>query len=461
MKLSTHDQDRIDRAIEGLLSAEELAAFHADVARDPALRAAYVERAWLHGTLLAERERLPEILSAAPAPASASVARGPWFIGLGLAAAAAIALAFLGGQRIAPAAVPAPVATLVQADNTKWAGSTLPTLPQSALGPGMFALVEGIASVRFASGAVVTLEAPTKLEIISALRCRLIEGSITAEVPASAHGFAVETPDLHVVDLGTRFGVTAGSAGNSHVFVFDGEVEVDDPRRPGVLRLTAGKHYHVGGVSGVAAVEPNRAAPPPVIDGWTSITTAMGRGRDAYVRRGYPELTGGHPLLMVKHTDLASGRSNERRAILTFDLEEIDAARLSEVQLVLDPEPSGFGFVTMVPDSRFSVYGLKPGVADSWVEQTVSWENLPGCDDAGVVPDQVEKVAEFWLPRGGSGEPMAIRGDALAAFVRASRGGLVTFLIVRETGETDTTGLVHAFASKEHPTARPPTLRVR
>ncbi len=456
MKPSAENRDRIQRAIEGLLSPAELAAFHAEVARDPAMRAAYVDRACLHGALCADREHLPELLEKSDVGRPAS--RWPWFAGVGLAAAAALAFAFVSPRRVAPA--PA-LATLVQADNTKWAGSTLPTLPQSRLGPGMFSLVEGIATVRFSSGAVVTLEAPTKLEIISALRCRLIEGSITAEVPASAHGFAVETPDLRVVDLGTRFGVTAGSAGNSHVFVFDGEVEVEDPRRPGVLRLTAGKHYHVGDVSGGAAVEPNRAAPPQVIDGWTSIPTSVGRGRDAYVRRGYPESTGGHPLLMVKHTDLERGRPNERRAILTFDLEEIDAARLAEAQLVLDPEPSGFGFVTMVPDSRFSVYGVKPGVADGWTENALTWENLPGCDDAGVISGQVEKLAEFWLPRGGSGEPFAIRGDALAAFLRASRGGLVTFLLVRETGETDSTGLVHAFASKEHPTARPPTLRVR
>lgn len=269
------------------------------------------------------------------------------------------------------------VATLEQADNTKWAGSTLPILPQSRLGSGMLSLVEGIATVRFASGATVTLEAPTKLEIIRPLRCRLIEGSITAEVPAPARGFAVETPDLHVVDLGTRFGVTTGSAGNSPVFVFEREVE--DPRRAEVIRLTAGKRYHVGGVLGPATVEPNRASVPQVIDGWTSIPTSVGRGRDAYVRRGYPELTGGHPLLMVKHTDLERGRPNERRAILTSDLEEFDPERITEAQLVLDPEPSGFGFVTLVPDSRFSVYGVKAGLADAWVENALTWENLPGC----------------------------------------------------------------------------------
>jgi hypothetical protein len=45
--------------------------------------------------------------------------------------------------------------------------------------------------------------------------------------------------------------------------------------------------------------------------------------------------------------------------------------------------------------------------------------------------------------------------------VRDDRDGMVTFLIVRETSETHASGLVHAFASKEHPTGRPPTLRTR
>jgi ferric-dicitrate binding protein FerR (iron transport regulator) len=459
--MNAADHDRIDRALEGLLSPEELAAFHAAIVRDPALRAAYVDRAWLHGALLAERDRLPELL-AAPAPA-APAPRWPWFAGFGLAAAAAVVLAFLGGRRVAPAApAAASVAVLVQADNTTWAGSTLPTIPQSALGPGMFSLVEGIATVRFASGAVVTLEAPTKLELLTAMHCRLIEGSITADVPESAHGFTVDAPDLRVVDLGTRFGVTASSTGNSHVFVFEGEVELDDRSRSVVRRLTAGKAYLAGAGPSTASTEPNRTPPLQVIDGWTSIETSFGRGRDSYVRRGTAEPAGAQPLLLVKHTELEASRTNERRAILTFDLEELAAtAAIAEVQLVLDPEPSGLGFSTMVPDSRFSVYGVAAGLGEQWSEATLNWESLPACDDTGVRAGQAEKLAEFALPRGGSGEPLAIRGEALAPFVRARRGGLATFVIVRETGETDPTGLVHAFASKEHPTARPPTLRVR
>ena len=153
--------------------------------------------------------------------------------------------------------------------------------------------------------------------------------------------------------------------------------------------------------------------------------------------------------------------SHERRAIVTFDLEDLAATAITEAELVLDPEPSGLGFSVMVHEARFAVYGVNSAAADQWSENELTWENLPACNDAGVVPGQVEKLAEFALPRGGSGAPLTIRGDALAPFVRGRRGGLATFLIVRETGETDPTGLVHAFASKEHPTARPPTLRVR
>ena len=457
MKIATESSDRIERALDGLLPADELAALHAEVVRDPALRAAYAERAWLHGALHAERERLQVLLP--PEKASPRAAHWVWFFGFTAVAAAAVVVAGLFFWRH-PAPSPT-VATLVQADNTKWSGSTLLTLSQSRLGPGMLALAEGIATVRFESGAVITLEAPTKFEIVDPLRCRLLEGSLTAEVPPAAHGFTVETPDLRVVDLGTRFGVTASSTGNSHVFVFEGAVRLDDAGPATGRRLTAGSSYHVASGITTRSGEPSRAEPVQMIDSWTSIPTSFGRGRDGFARRGYVAAGGKQPLLFVKHTELEPSRRNERRAILTFDLGELGAAPITEAQLVLDPEPSGYGFAAMVPDSRFAIYGVQPGLADGWSEHELTWENFPACDDAGIVAGAAEKIAEFWLPRGASGEPFAIRGDALAAFVGASRGGLVTFLIVRETGETNHTGLVHAFASKEHPTARPPTLRVR
>jgi hypothetical protein len=197
-------------------------------------------------------------------------------------------------------------------------------------------------------------------------------------------------------------------------------------------------------------------------DGWTAVSTAFGRGKDAYSRRGDAHgPTGAHPLIMVKHSEIEAGRTNERRAFLTFDVSQIGIAGISEAQLTLDPEPSGLGFSALVPDSRFAVYGIVDESLDGWEETGVEWDSSPACTDAGPVPAQTRKLAEFWIPRGGSGGALTVRDGTIAEFVRQDTNGLVSFLIVRETGESDPSGLVHAFASKEHPTARPPTLRLK
>src|SRR5688500_13268149 len=80
------EEDRIERALEGLLPPEDLDALKADVIRDPELRAAYTDRVWLHSTLRAERESLLELFSEQPAPGK--IIRR-WPVALWAAAAAA------------------------------------------------------------------------------------------------------------------------------------------------------------------------------------------------------------------------------------------------------------------------------------------------------------------------------------------------------------------------------------
>ncbi len=454
------NDDRIERALEGLLSPEELDGLKADVIRDPELRAAYVDRVWLHSTLRAERESLVDLLDEEPQPGKI-VQR--WPLALWAAAAAAcvtlaLSIALFGHGTI----FHRPVATLVQADNCKWAGSDLPTSVNSKLSAGTLALVEGIATLRFKSGATVTLEAPTTLEVRDAMHCRLIEGTVTADVPEPAHGFTIDTADIKVVDLGTRFGVTAGSTGNSQVHVFQGEVEIAGLAGGKMKRLTEGKNLHVGSANTAAGQEPTRGQPVQEAGGWTAIPTSFGHGKDGYARRGDGGAPlGTDPLIIVKHTDIERGRNNERRAVLTFDVAQRARAQIAEAQIVLDPEPSGFGFSALVPDSRFAVYGLTDESLDAWDETATLWASLPGCTDEGPDLQRAQRLAEFWIPRGGSGGPLTVRGDALAEFIRRDTNGLVTFLIVRETGETDPSGLAHGFASREHPTARPPTLRLK
>lgn len=459
----THpNEDRIERAIEGLLSPEELDALKADVIRDPELRAEYVDRVWLHSTLRAGRDSLIELLDEAPVAEEKIVRR--WPVAIWAAAAAACVTLVVSAWTFGKGTIfHRPVATLVQADNCKWAGSDLPTAADSKLGIGKLALVEGIATLKFKSGATVTMEAPTTLEILTAMHCRLIEGTLTAEVPEPAHGFTIDTPDIKVVDLGTKFGVTTASTGNSQVRVFKGEVEIGGLADGKTKRLTEGKGLHVGSGNTSVGQEPTRGEQVQEAGGWTAIPTSFGRGKDAYARRGDNGAPlGTHPLIIVKHSDIVAGRNNERRAVITFDVSQFATADVAEAQIILDPEPSGFGFAALVPDeSRFAIYGLTDENLDAWDEKEVRWSSLPGCTDQGPDLNAARKLAEFWMPRGGSGGPLTVRSEALADFIRADTNGLVSFLIVRETGETDSNGLAHGFASKEHPTARPPTLRLK
>ena len=457
----TANDDRIQRALDGLLSPEDHDALKADVIRDAELRAQYVDQMWLHAALQAERETLVELIDEAPIAEEKIVRRWPVAIWAAAVAAcvtlAVSAVAFGKGTLFAR-----PVATLVQADNCKWAGSELPTAVNSKLGIGRLALVEGIATLKFKSGATVTIEAPTTLEILTAMHCRLVEGTLTAEVPEPAHGFTIDTPDIKVVDLGTKFGVTTAATGNSQVRVFEGEVEIGGLAGGKMKRLTEGKGLHVGSGSTSLGQEPTRGEQVQEAGGWTAIPTSFGRGKDAYARRGdNGQSFGAQPLIIVKHSDIEAGRNNERRAVISFDVSQVATAKIAEVQIVLDPEPSGFGFAALVPDSRFAVYGLTDEALDAWDETEVRWASLPGCTDEGANLNQARKLAEFWIPRGGSGGPLTIRSDALADFIHQDIDGVVSFLIVRETGESDSNGLAHGFASKEHPTARPPTLRLK
>jgi ferric-dicitrate binding protein FerR (iron transport regulator) len=453
------EDERIGRAVEGMLSAEAWAVFQQEVIHNPELRAAYVEALWLHNSLRAARLELAGWESPfAPAERGFRWNRFRHAAVLAAACATVACGVFFFGKRSASTTV----ATLVQAENCKWGGSELPTALHSKLGAGTLWLVEGMATIAFESGAVVTLEAPTKLQIRDAMHCRLLEGAVTAAVPEPAHGFTIEAPDLKVIDLGTRFGLTASAVGNSQVRVFEGEVDVAGLPDGKMKRLTQGKGLHVNSGTTPAGQETVQGQQVQEADGWVSIPTSFGRGKDAYSRRGDAGGSlGRQPLVIVKHTELWDGRKNERRAVLTFDVSQISKADLIEAEFVLTPVHTGFGFSSLVPDSCFAVYGITDESLDAWSELEMRWDSTPGCNEEGPVASQTRRLAEFWIPRGGGMSSITVRGSAFAEFIRADSNGLVSFLIIRETGETDPNGLAHGFASKEHPSARPPTLRLK
>lgn len=444
--------DRIDRALEGLLTEAEWEQFQQDLLGDDALRTAYVEQRWLHSQLRTDHD----ILASLAADETASHGRRAW---PGWTAAAAVALlALLSFLLIPREAQSVTVATLLEANGCRWEGSDLPTREGAKLGTGTLALAEGMATIQFDSGATVTLEAPTILQVDSAMRCRLIEGSVVADVPDSAHGFTIDTEKLEVIDLGTRFGVTSTPVGGSHVFVFEGEVKVREEEAEEAQHVLTGSSLHFGQTPGTPDEEVirNRPQTSPGAD-WKPITTGTGRGKDAYLRRedGSGQ-TGADPLIMVKHTDLAPG--NERRALLGFDLRSLDRSRVTAARLALQIESSGLGFSSLVPDSTFAVYGVLDPAIQDWKESVVLWENSPEFTQELLSEDRFRRLASFEIERGASNTVVEVESEELTAFLTSLKKPYANLMLVRETGEFDKQGLVHAFASKEHPTSPAPTL---
>ena len=100
-----------------------------------------------------------------------------------------------------------------------------PVQVQHAAAGVEYRLDQGVAHLQYPQGVHVIVEAPATFCCLSQDRLRVQEGRVSAEVLAGAEGFQVETPEMNVVDLGTRFGVAVSKDGDSEVHVFEGEVE--------------------------------------------------------------------------------------------------------------------------------------------------------------------------------------------------------------------------------------------
>lgn len=123
-------------------------------------------------------------------------------------------------------AAPAPqaVATLSGGEDLRFADPRRPTTPGAGLLPGSLTLTHGVAEFTFDSGAVVSIAAPARIELVDGNLAALHEGTLAAVVPPEARGFAIDTPTMRVVDLGTQFGVSVDAGHDTEVQVFLGEV---------------------------------------------------------------------------------------------------------------------------------------------------------------------------------------------------------------------------------------------
>ena len=416
-------------------------------------------------------------------PHAVSTARKPFisFSRSQLAAAAALVIA-VGGvlfawlrhqaadRDFAPPAGPASVqpsvatfATVQRTKATRWNDCELPTVEGARLSEGTLRLAEGLATLRFDSGAEVTMEAPCELTLVDAMNCALAKGTVVAAIPESAQGFQIKTPSANVVDHGTRFAVgVREETGETYTQVFEGLVEVAHAQSGEVVELKTGERNTVAGDRIGRAGEGPSEAPweqgVEAIDrgpGWTLLETV----KDAYCGR-----VEGHEsdVLLYAKNGIRSN-SPHRKSYLGFSLAGMDRRKVVDAELVLHFAPTGWGLASHVLDATFSVYGLTGGQR-AWNETSIKKSppaSSPGLGGAELVKSQVRKLGSFSIEQGVQRGPFGIQTEQLTTFLRAHPGPDVTLIVVRDTIEIEDGGLVHGFASRRHPTLPAPTLAVR
>ena len=343
--------------------------------------------------------------------------------------------------------------TMAESKAAFWESGQLPTAEGSRLGEGTLRLAEGMATLKFDSGATVVLEAPATLTLIDAMNCELSKGTAVSDIPDSALGFRVITPSADVVDYGTKFAVSVyEGTGETHTQVIEGKVQVEYDDK--IIELNTGQRNTVNGKTSSESTDgdyqEHQTLPiEPLEHGkeWIRLESS----KDIYTGR-----VKGHEsevLLYVKNAiNGKSGVSAQRESYLGFELPDITGDKIEEAELLLFFAPTGWGLASHVPDATFSVYGMTGDVPD-W-DESILFGRFPGN------PTMVH-LGSFVLPQGVQKGHHSIRTDELADFLRQHSGSEITFKVVRDTKETENAGLVHGFASRRHPILPAPTLAIK
>lgn len=166
------------------------------------------------------------------------------------------------------------VASIKRTSGARWsaASDVAPNRVTDLLAGDSVELLAGHAELHFRDGAIVLLEAPARFTPQTSNSGELLRGKLTAQVPAEAVGFTINTSRVRVVDLGTEFGVAAEESGDTDVTVVSGEVELH-PQGDGAaggedrpMRVAAGQSVRIDAagvrrVDGAAARQFTRRLP--------------------------------------------------------------------------------------------------------------------------------------------------------------------------------------------------------
>ena len=251
-------EELFNRLVDGFASDADECALVKLLQGSTDVRGAYREFMALHSSLHWDYVAAagPELPTPPVAPMPGPAKRAGWFaaFGAGVLLASAVAVAFFLLKPVTQtppmqsASLPKPnapkadaiAALLVDGVGAEFAPGRAPDGVR--FGSGDYELLKGIVHLRFTQGADMVLVAPARIEVIDTQRTRLVQGQVRVITPPTAKGFTVATQAADYVDLGTEFGLRVDPAsGASDLYVFDGQVDVTDPRSGAVRSVTGGK----------------------------------------------------------------------------------------------------------------------------------------------------------------------------------------------------------------------------
>jgi hypothetical protein len=312
---------------------------------------------------------------------------------------------------------------------------------------GTLDLKSGVATLAFKSGADLTLQAPAKIELISAMEVKLISGNISMHVRESAQGFRVNTPNGYAIDHGTRFSVSISEDKKTADFkVLEGEISL---------------HHELGDVKHLRDAQASQMNASTLVDledtelegflnneGTSHILTSSGNENSIVFNNQKSRLN--QNFLMVK--TFWKNKSVDRRAFFAFKVNGLDLSNLETASLNLNSVPTGLGEVVNMPtESTFQLYGIPDGKDEQWKRDGfMKWDDAPKIKDA--LP-----LATFTIARAKLRTTISLESPDLLNFIKSNQSSEVGFILVCTTkGDT----LVHGFASSLNPEASGPRLEL-
>ena len=255
---------RILDLLDGNLSDEEFTALQSELLRDADARKTFKRFVRLHSELEIRYTSTAKIERIGIVPVDRIIARQRRRIVRGslLAAAALLVLSAVAMWLIMAPASPPTLGTFRTAPNSAFTlihtGDDDAPMGNVLTEGSKIRLVSGTLEGNFASGVRVVAEAPCEFRVLTKDRIALRKGVAWFHVPPKAVGFAVETVELTIVDLGTEFGIVAANREGDEVHVAKGSVEVMVSAQGGETQiLQAGQARRVAGDGQLQTIRPD------------------------------------------------------------------------------------------------------------------------------------------------------------------------------------------------------------